>query len=63
MVEGLSDALAFSRTIGMDASVSCEKGGGRGRCVKLIFYQVRVLLFLYFCGLLWVGVLRMGVWV
>ncbi|TFK20030.1 DAHP synthetase [Coprinopsis marcescibilis] len=38
IVEGLSDALDFSRTIGMDASASYEQGGGRGTLGEVDFY-------------------------
>ncbi|KAF8176965.1 DAHP synthetase [Pholiota molesta] len=40
IVEGLSDALDFSRTIGVDASASLpyEQGGGRGTLGEVDFY-------------------------
>ncbi|KAH6897846.1 DAHP synthetase [Coprinopsis sp. MPI-PUGE-AT-0042] len=38
IVEGLSDALDFSRTIGMDSSASYEQGGGRGTLGEVDFY-------------------------
>ncbi|KAG2014985.1 phospho-2-dehydro-3-deoxyheptonate aldolase, variant 2 [Coprinopsis cinerea AmutBmut pab1-1] len=38
IVDGLSDALDFSRTIGMDSSVSYEQGGGRGTLGEVDFY-------------------------
>ena len=40
IVEGLSDALDFSRTIGADAGISApyEQGGGRGTLGEVDFY-------------------------
>jgi len=38
IVEGLSDALEFSRTIGMDSTPSYEQGGGRGALRDVDFY-------------------------
>ncbi|KAF9456889.1 DAHP synthetase [Collybia nuda] len=38
IVEGLSDALDFSRTIGVDSSASYERGGGRGTVGEVDFY-------------------------
>jgi len=38
IVEGLSDALDFSRTIGFDSSASYEQGGGRGTLGEVDFY-------------------------
>ncbi|EKM76015.1 hypothetical protein AGABI1DRAFT_122903 [Agaricus bisporus var. burnettii JB137-S8] len=39
IVEGLSDALDFSRTIGVDpSSIPYEKGGGRGTLAEVDFY-------------------------
>lgn len=38
IVQGLSDALDFSRTIGFDSSASYEKGGGRGTLGEVDFY-------------------------
>jgi 3-deoxy-7-phosphoheptulonate synthase len=41
ITEGLSDALDFSRTIGVDSgreSISFEKGGGRGAVGEVDFY-------------------------
>ncbi|EFI28032.1 hypothetical protein CC1G_14057 [Coprinopsis cinerea okayama7 len=43
IVDGLSDALDFSRTIGMDSSVSYEQGGGRGTLGEVDFYTRQVL--------------------
>ena len=40
IVDGLSDALDFSRTIGVDAGVAnaYERGGGRGTLGEVDFY-------------------------
>ena len=38
IVDGLSDALDFSRTIGVDSSPSYEQGGGRGALRDVDFY-------------------------
>jgi hypothetical protein len=38
IVEGLSDALDFSRTIGVDSSAPYEQGGGRGTLGEVDFY-------------------------
>ncbi|KAF8161685.1 DAHP synthetase [Crassisporium funariophilum] len=38
IVDGLSDALDFSRTIGVDSSASYEQGGGRGTLGEVDFY-------------------------
>lgn len=49
IVDGLSDSLEFSRTIGIDAGssgVSYEQGGGRGTLGEVDFYSRCVFLFL-----------------
>jgi 3-deoxy-7-phosphoheptulonate synthase len=38
IVEGLSDALDFSRTIGVESGPSFEQGGGRGTVGEVDFY-------------------------
>lgn len=38
IVDGLSDALDFSRTIGVDNTASYEQGGGRGTLGEVDFY-------------------------
>jgi len=38
IIDGLSDALDFSRTIGVDNSASYEQGGGRGTLGEVDFY-------------------------
>jgi 3-deoxy-7-phosphoheptulonate synthase len=38
IVDGLSDALDFSRTIGIDSNPSYEQGGGRGALRDVDFY-------------------------
>ncbi|KAF8815062.1 DAHP synthetase [Phlegmacium glaucopus] len=38
IVDGLSDALDFSRTIGADSTTSYEQGGGRGTLGEVDFY-------------------------
>ena len=47
IVDGLSDALDFSQTIGIDSSPPYEQGGGRGALRDVDFYTRYTLLFIF----------------
>jgi hypothetical protein len=38
IVDGLSDALDFAKTIGVESNIAYEQGGGRGTMGEVDFY-------------------------